>query len=476
MREYRPHRPAVLSLGALFLGCFGLNVLLLAELFARWSGPNRGEILWLCLPVLMLLIPAAAGVGWNLYFALATYRIDPLGITRIELRRQTQFLWREIVDFQSGRRGQFGKTWTLTDRGGRKLKVHTGLAERGYGLEGFLDAYLTPLQERKRTQFEITSQVYRYPKAPGILLLLIGLFFISLVAMAFAASVTQPQPGWPAALAVSLLVFGGIGAFCLGKALTVFTYTLRVTGEEIRETSLFSKKILSFPQIAAFYVDEMPMKNGNMQRSTEIIGKNGTKIKLSAILIDYDVLTAALQSRMTAPVLEEGQTAKVVTFSNSRRQQAKFMMLGVPLLVLFAMSLMLVGIYYAQLGGQIRLDREGRKTQGIVIGRWLQHGKSGTAYYLDFNFQVAGHVYQRSSPVSQEDYNKIVKGSPTQVTYVPSDPDISRMATSVGRRKANSDVATTGILALLFIPVGIAMFYQGWKNLRAANTPGETPQ
>jgi len=129
-------------------------------------------MLWMCVPVLLLFLPATGFFGWILLSALATFRVDPQGITRISLGQQTQFIWREIVDFQSGPRGQFGTVYHLTDSIGRKLNVTTGLMERGYGLEGFIDAYLAPVREQKRAQFQMNSQVFHYGRAIGIIMLL----------------------------------------------------------------------------------------------------------------------------------------------------------------------------------------------------------------------------------------------------------------------------------------------------------------
>ncbi|MCW3055148.1 MAG: hypothetical protein JWN14_4318 [Chthonomonadales bacterium] len=350
MREYRPQWSALLLHGALFTGCFALDVLLASELMAMRGGHDQNPLHLLSIPILLLFLPATGCIGWFLFHALATYRVDPQSITRILLGRQTRLLWENIVDFQFGRIGQSDTHWTLTDRTGTTLKVHTGMVERGYGLAGLIDAYLAPLREQKRTQFQITSQVYRCGKAVGILFLMFSLCFFGLVGGIYAASVAQPQPGWSVVLPVCVLLFGGMGVFSLGKALHYFTYAVRITQAAIVATSLFSKKSIAFSQIAAFYVNAVPLKSGQTQRTTEIVGQDGTKIKLDAILNDYEALTSKLQSLMTAPVLEQGEQTKAVTTRSSRRQRAKFQMIVMPLMLLLALSIMLFGVCYAPMG------------------------------------------------------------------------------------------------------------------------------
>lgn len=479
MREYRPQRSAVLSMGALALLCLGLGVFVLLGLLTMRERQDPKDLqaqLWLYGPVLLLLVAGAGAFGRLMLSILATYRIDPHGITRIVLGQQRLLLWRDVVDFQSGRLGQFGTIWTLTDNGGRKLKICTGLMERGYGLDGFLHAYSAPVRAQKHAQIRLAPQVYRYGKAPGTLMLVCGLFFLCFVVGAFAARAVQPGSGWAVILPMCVLVFGGFGAVSLMMAAYYFTYAVRITAETITESSLFSAKTLSFQDIAAFYTGEMPLKNGQMQRITELVGKSGKKIKVDAQLVDYDALTAALRSSMAAPVLEQGKQEKAIAGRSFRRQQAKMMMVAGPLAMLLTVGLaaLLSGDSFTGLARQNRLDSEGRPTRGVVTGRWSKReGKSSTGWYLSFEFQAAGRTYQRSSPVTWDDYNSISNGSPARVVYVPSDPTISRMTLSIGRRKAIGQMAGLGLCVLLAVPAGISLCFRGWKSLRTEDTADE---
>lgn len=470
MREYRPQRSAVLFFGALSVMCLGLDAFVLQALLTMRRDSDLQAMLWMYIPVLLLIGLAAGFCIRLLLVTLASYRVDPRGITQIVLGRQQTFLWQDVVDFQSGRLGQFGAAWTLTNRSGRKLKIPTCLMARGYGLEGFLHAYSASVREQKRTQLPLSPQVYRYGKAPGIFLLVIGLFFLCFIVGAFAASVAQPGPDWPVVLAMSVIVFGGFGGLSVGLALHFFTYAVRLTPEAITESSLFSTKTLPFQEIAAFYAGEVPGKNGQMQKITEIVGKNGKRIKINAQLIDYDALTAALRASMPTPVLEQGQREKAVTGRISRRQEAKILMIFGPLLLLLMLgiSALLSGDSITGLERQNRLDREGRTIRGVVTGNQSKsEGRSATGYYLDFEFQIAGQTYRKSSPVDRDTYHSLSQGSPTEVLYLPSDPTISRMAASIGRRKAIGQLVGFGLYVLLAIPTGLYMFFRGWKVLRA---------
>ena len=476
MREYRPQWSALLFQGALFFAFLGANVFVIAMLIAKRGSHEQASLVALCIPGLLILMPTTGGIGWSLFHALAAYRIDHQGITRIRFGQQTLFLWREIVDFRFTRIGQSDTHWTLRDSAGRSMTVHTGRLERGYGLAGFIDTYLAPLRELKRTQIQQAPQVYRCGKAGSIAMVICSLVFFSMVGLAFFGSVVQPEPGWSVLLPLCTLVFGGIGALVLGYALHYATWTVRITPSAIIATSLFFRKSIAFSQIVAYFPNAVPLKSGQTQRTTEIVGQDGTKIKLNPVLMDYELLTANLQSMMNTPVLEQGERAKTVSAGHSRRQRAKFQMIGMPLVLLLILSMASYGAYYARMGDQLRLDRDGRITQGVVTGRSSAPYFSEKDHYLNFEFQAAGHTYQRASPVSLYDYNHIADGTPTRVTYIPSDPAISRMAASIGKHTKLRDFARIGLYVLLIIPAGISVSYHGWKTLRAENEIGEIPQ
>ena len=322
MREYRPQRIAILFFGALALAYTGLSVIFYLGMFARRNDPDMGTAFWVTVPVLLMFLPAAGYFGWQLCSALATYRVDPQGVTRVVLGRQTQFLWRDIVDFQSRRRGLFGTIWTLTANGGRKLTIYPNAVGRSYGLESAIHAYLAPVRERKHTQIQRISQFYRYSRGQGFVLLACSLFFLCFVVVAFTANAGKPEPVGAVMLPMSVLFFGGVGALFLGLALHYFTYRVQVTPEAIWETSLFSKKVLAFPQITAFHTREQLMQTGRTQMSTEIVGQDGTKMKLHGVLIDYDTLKATLQSLVPLSAQKHGPQIVAVMAGFSRLHQA----------------------------------------------------------------------------------------------------------------------------------------------------------
>jgi hypothetical protein len=478
MREYRPQRSAILTFGSFFLLCLGMSAFVLVALLTMQQRADLQAQLWLYLPILLLLVAGSGAFAWFLLSALATYRIDSRGITRIVLGRQKQLLWQDVIDFQSGRLGQYGATWTLTDNGGRKLKVHTCLMERGYGLEGFLHAYVGAVREQKRAQLHLAPQIFRYGKAQAMLMLVCGVTFLCFLAGGFAASVAQPGSVPPALLSMVVVVFGGFAVLALGTAAYYFSYTVRLTPETITESSLFSTKTVPLHEIAAFYSGEMPMQNGQMQQITEVVGKNGKKIKVNAHLINYDTLTATLRSLLDAPVLVQGQQEKVVVARSSRRRQAQITMIVGPLLLLLivGVSLPLGQSSLVGLQRQNQLDSEGRANQGTITGKWARsEGKSSTGYYLNFEFDVAGQTYRKSSPVTWDTYRNAAQGYATGVIYVPSDPNISRMTASIGKHKAIGELVRLSIYIVLGILGGIAMFFRGWKTLRAEdNTEGTT--
>jgi len=304
MREYRPQRPALLFQGALFFASLGATVFVIAMLIAKWGSHDQASLVALSIPGLLILLPSTGGIGWSLFHALAAYRIDPQGITQIRFGQQTLFLWREIVDFRFGRIGQSDTHWTLRDSAGRTLTVHTGMLERGYGLAGLIDTYLAPLRELKCAQIQQAPQVYRCGKAGSIAMVICSLVFFSMVGLTFFGSIVQTEPGWSVGLPICTLFFGGMGTLVLGYALHYATWTVRITPSALISTSLFSRKRLAFSQIVAFFPNAAPLKNGQTQRTTEIVGQDGTKIKLNPVLMDDELLTANLQSMMNTPVLD----------------------------------------------------------------------------------------------------------------------------------------------------------------------------
>jgi hypothetical protein len=71
------------------------------------------------------------------------------------------------------------------------------------------------------------------------------------------------------------------------------------------------------------------------------------------------------------------------------------------------------------------LQREGVETTGTVIDRNVRSGKS-TRYIVWYRYTAGGIVLQNSADVGRRDYERMVEGSTTPVTYAASNPMISK--------------------------------------------------
>jgi len=93
------------------------------------------------------------------------------------------------------------------------------------------------------------------------------------------------------------------------------------------------------------------------------------------------------------------------------------------------------------------LQREGVETTGTVIDRSVRSGKSKD-YIVTYRYTAGGVVLQNSATVGRRDYERMVEGSATPVTYAATRPVIS---------KPRSRAALGGPLRALAPMLGVAL-------------------
>src|SRR5689334_78011 len=86
--------------------------------------------------------------------------------------------------------------------------------------------------------------------------------------------------------------------------------------------------------------------------------------------------------------------------------------------------ILLLSFFLAPFVNELRLSQMERKTiMGEITGQSISQGKSPT-YYITYQFSVGDKLYARRESVSRRIYDRSQVGSPVQVTYAISDPNI----------------------------------------------------
>jgi Protein of unknown function (DUF3592) len=115
--------------------------------------------------------------------------------------------------------------------------------------------------------------------------------------------------------------------------------------------------------------------------------------------------------------------------------------------IALAMTVAVGGLIARDVRDATMLQREGVETTGTVIDRNVRNEKS-KKYIVTYRYTAGGVVMQNSATVGRRDYERMVEGSATPVTYAASRPTIS---------KPRSRAALGGPLSALAPMLGIAI-------------------
>ena len=108
-----------------------------------------------------------------------------------------------------------------------------------------------------------------------------------------------------------------------------------------------------------------------------------------------------------------------------------------------------------QFGDESALKREGVVVQGTISNIQETHTRY-TNYILTYDFRVGGSLRRATENVSSYAFNNITKGQTVEVTYVPSNPSVSKTSYSTPH-----DASLILIIGGLTLVVSICLLFGG---------------
>jgi len=117
--------------------------------------------------------------------------------------------------------------------------------------------------------------------------------------------------------------------------------------------------------------------------------------------------------------------------------------------IALALTLAIAGLIARDVRDATTLQREGVETTGSVISRSVRSGKS-KSYLVTYRYTAGGIVVQNTANVGRREYERMVEGSATPVTYAASRPTISRP-----RSRANLGGPLRALAPMLGVGLGM---------------------
>jgi len=157
---------------------------------------------------------------------------------------------------------------------------------------------------------------------------------------------------------------------------------------------------------------------------------------------------------------------KFVTGEKSRVGNGTTMSIIAVILFLLA-----VAIAYFVGGGIVRADeaaRSGITTNAILTDGYSSTSNKGlTSYYIDYEFKIAGQIYNRHVLIDSSLYDRVSIGDTVSINYLPSDPDISVLT---GDDKDDTERTQNIVILAVFLPtcliIGATILWVDGKNRR----------
>jgi len=94
---------------------------------------------------------------------------------------------------------------------------------------------------------------------------------------------------------------------------------------------------------------------------------------------------------------------------------------------------------------QTALDAFGKNTSGQIVSMQKYAGRTPT-FYLWYKFEAEGRHYTHYSSVPQTDFNQTHIGANARVLYLPTVPEVSRLAESNDRAVAEDKIRFNRLL------------------------------
>jgi hypothetical protein len=392
--------------------------------------------------VLVFLMGGSVGLFglYGLLEAFVVYEVAADSITRRAWNGQRMMRWSEVARVDVS--GQRDSELVLSDGLGQKPSLQRGLMSQKHvmAFNTLLEPYLAPVRERQLRDVGSLNSVY-YPKrgttwAGVTMLVIVGfimLFFFSMM----------PVPSdewWVVAILMGFIVVGGL--FFLWLTISAYTTALTVTNYDLKESSAFKTRQISFQRVTSLMSRTVTVKNGSFELTT--IEGAGQKISITSQMKDYALQVTYIRQHVDSKAQSRGEVKAQEMNTKEQKQQRVFLpifaLINFVLLGGFGINEIKDG--NTRLADYRLLQTQGQQAQGRILSTNTKGSKSVT-YLIKYAFEdTEGRTLVRSSPVSHDDYSTARISAPVQVTYIPGSDHISMIAQSIGKRKAEGDVRT----------------------------------
>lgn len=266
-------------------------------------------------------------------------------------------------------------------------------------------------------------------------MLFLAALSFSLGVFVFASPPNPDDPPWAANGLGSFLVL--LGFSCMGYAANELVRRIVLTGDSLVEKDLRGTRVVPLSEIRgislahhyhAYWSARVVRVSGDRHRISFTSSMKGYAPLLEAILRQGP--NAHLVDGSEAPESEEGRRSW-----ERRRRRVVWSLAAIPALI----GGLLVGRSGFLLSQQSRLDREGKIANGRVV--------AATHNLVQFRFEAEGRNLLGRSPVMEGEFESARSGDPVQVVYLPGNPAICRIETTLSHRRA-----------LILMSLGIGMF------------------
>jgi hypothetical protein len=176
---------------------------------------------------------------------------------------------------------------------------------------------------------------------------------------------------------------------------------------------------------------------------------------LGAMIIGIAIAISRAVSLTSGPFWEASSSIPRELASAPRRAIVRPLPLGgVMAGVGFAVTVAVAGLLAGDVRDAVLLQNNGVETTGTVISRVIRPGKD-KHYMVTYRYTAGGAVMQNSARVNRSEYDGMTEGSEVPVTYVATNPMISR---PVARNGITTKKAFTPLLAIAGGMLGFVVF------------------
>lgn len=170
---------------------------------------------------------------------------------------------------------------------------------------------------------------------------------------------------------------------------------------------------------------------------------------MGAMIVGIVIAISRAAALTTGPFWEASDSIPRELASAPRRAIVRpFPIGGVMAGVAFAVMVAMSGLLVRDVRDASLLQRDGAEITGKVVSRVIRHGKD-TRYIVTYRYSAGGAVMQNSARVTRSQYDGMIEGSEVPVTYVATNPMISKPV-------AREDIAAKKeLVPLLAIAAGV---------------------